>query len=426
MDSQQQDSQQHSEQEESAIPLFVLHPDSLWSSDSDSDSIPPIFRALLGMSWRDAYEDSEERGESPIVGQVRKREENTEDTEDTEESDTEDHEFKRRRYDESEYEPDPFYMKLSSGEEFYYTEHDGKSLLQIHEPNRMLRNILSQMPRNILHRLRYLAKFQHTEITEGPHHFTDLYHAVITGYIRECRLRRIFRTVLQRWRVYKMNRASITLVDPITLSPPEKTVTLYDWRTRKKYLFDAKSLATLIESQLLYQEYGFSVPHMPRNPWTNIDFTYLQLVSLYEQLQAHGELRWGFTTLRHHQFQREPWELYHRPALTMKAIRASVTLLDSRAAREMLEDFIIRQMEECRIIITDTLLHIYSVAIQRVPNHWYIESFKAIACQYWEAEQFGVRTPMILSACKALFKKQPQFVHELREMGIWNPPNPQN
>ena len=394
-------------QQQEGAPLFIFHPASLWNSDSDSDSMP-LFEALLGVSWR-------EHGQDTLLG-ARKR--------DDSDSDTEDPVTKRRRQDQTQdyepesYEPDPFFMKLSSGEEFYFTEEDGKDLINIHEPNVMLRNILADMPRKISNRMRYLAKFNHTEIMEGPRHFENVYDAVIAGYIRECRLRRIFRGVLQRWRIRKMNRASTVAIDPITLCPPEKTVTVYDWATRKRYLFDAKSLATLIDSQLLYNEYGFSVPQMPRNPWTNIEFTYIQLVSMYEQLQYHGELRWGFTTLRSHQFHKEAWELYHRPALTMKAIRASMTQLDTRAAREMLEDFIIRQMEECQMSMTDNILHIYSLAIQHVPNHWYIESFKSLACQFWEAEQFGVHAPGILSACRALFKKQPQFVRELREAGI--------
>jgi hypothetical protein len=383
--------------------LFIFHPASLWSSDSDSDSMP-LLESLLGVSWR---EQNQEQG---LLG-ARKREDSDSDSD----SDS-DPVMKRRRCEPDE--PDPFFMKLSSGEEFYFTEEDGKDLVNIHEPNVMLRNIIADMPRKISNRMRYLAKFNHTEIMEGPRHFENVYDAVIAGYIRECRLRRIFRGVLQRWRIRKMNRASTAAIDPITLSPPEKTVTVYDWATRKRYLFDAKSLATLIDSQLLYNEYGFSVPHMPRNPWTNIEFTYIQLVSMYEQLQHHGELRWGFTTLRSHQFHKEAWELYHRPALTMKAIRASMTLLDTRAAREMLEDFIIRQMEECQMTMTDNILHIYSLAIQHAPNHWYVESFKSLACQFWEAEQFGVRAPGILSACRALFKKQPQFVRELREAGI--------
>ena len=391
--------------EEAEAPLFIFHPASLWSSDSDSDSMP-LLESLLGVSWRD-----------PGLLGARKREESDSDSDS-------DPVTKRRRQEsdepdcEPDYEPDPFFMKLSSGEEFYFTEEDGKDLINIHEPNVMLRNIIADMPRKISNRMRYLAKFNHTEIMEGPRHFENVYDAVIAGYIRECRLRRIFRGVLQRWRIRKMNRASTAAIDPITLSPPEKTVTVYDWATRKRYLFDAKSLATLIDSQLLYNEYGFSVPHMPRNPWTNIEFTYIQLVSMYQQLQQHGELRWGFTTLRSHQFHKESWELYHRPALTMKAIRASMTLLDTRAAREMLEDFIIRQMEECQMTMTDNILHIYSLAIQHAPNHWYVESFKSLACQFWEAEQFGVRAPGILSACRALFKKQPQFVRELREAGI--------
>ena len=401
MDSQEQKSQ------EAQAPLFVFHPDSLWDSDSDS---MPLFEALLGMSWREQGPEQGQETQQGLLG-ARKREDSDSDSED------EDPVTKRRRCEES-YEPDPFFMKLSSGEEFYFTEEDGKDLLNIHEPNVMLRNILADIPRKISNRIRYLAKFNHTEIMEGPRHFENVYDAVIAGYIRECRLRRIFRGVLQRWRIRKMNRASTAAIDPITLSPPERTVTVYDWATRKRYLFDAKSLATLIESQLLYNEYGFSVPQMPRNPWTNIEFTYIQLVSMYEQLQYHGELRWGFTTLRSHQFHKEAWELYHRPALIMKAIRASMTRLDTRAAREMLEDFIIRQMEECNMSMTDNILHIYSLAIQHAPNHWYLESFKSLACQFWEAEHFGVHAPALLSACRALFKKQPQFVRELREAGI--------
>ena len=399
MDSQEP--QEPQESQEPMAPLFVFHPDSLWDSDSDS---MPLFEALLGMSWREQSQQSQEQG---LLG-ARKREDS--------DSEDEDPVTKRRRCES--YEPDPFFMKLSSGEEFYFTEEDGKDLVNIHEPNVMLRNILADMPRKISNRMRYLAKFNHTEIMEGPRHFENVYEAVIAGYIRECRLRRIFRGVLQRWRIRKMNRASTAAIDPITLSPPEKTVTVYDWATRKRYLFDAKSLATLIDSQLLYNEYGFSVPQMPRNPWTNMEFTYIQLVSMYEQLQHHGELRWGFTTLRSHQFHKEAWELYHRPALTMKAIRASMTRLDCRASREMLEDFIIRQMEECQIPMTDNILHVYSLAIQHAPNHWYVESFKSLACQFWEAEQFGVRAPALLSACRALFKKQAQFVRELREAGI--------
>ena len=155
MDSQEQKSQ------EAQAPLFVFHPDSLWDSDSDS---MPLFEALLGMSWREQNQESQEQG---LLG-ARKRD----DSDDSDDSDDEDPVTKRRRCES--YEPDPFFMKLSSGEEFYFTEEDGKDLLNIHEPNVMLRNILADIPRKISNRIRYLAKFNHTEIMEGPRHFENV------------------------------------------------------------------------------------------------------------------------------------------------------------------------------------------------------------------------------------------------------------
>jgi hypothetical protein len=54
----------------------------------------------------------------------------------------------------------PFYsyLKLKSGEEFNFTEEDGKMLLlnEIIEPNRLIRNIISKVPYRLRERMEYL------------------------------------------------------------------------------------------------------------------------------------------------------------------------------------------------------------------------------------------------------------------------------
>ena len=136
-----------------------------------------------------------------------------------------------------------------------------------------------------------------------------------------------------------MNKTSEKEIDPITLSEPEKEVYIYDWKNKRKFIFDAKSLAILIESKLMYHEYGFAVPQYPKNPKNNVEFSYKQLVSLYNQLKVHGESRWGFTTLREYNFNKNRWHMYHKSALTMNSIRFNISLLDTYEARDLFSDF---------------------------------------------------------------------------------------
>ena len=150
---------------------------------------------------------------------------------------------------------------------------------------------------------------------------------------------------------------------PITLSEPDKEVYIYDWSVKRKFIFDAKSLATLIESKLMYNEYGFPVPMYPRNPKNNVEFTYKQLISIYYQLKNYGELRWGFTTLREYNFNKNRWHMYHKSALTINSIKSSITLLDSFEARELFTDFIFAKMEELGLRHTNYIFNAYQTAM---------------------------------------------------------------
>ena len=55
------------------------------------------------------------------------------------------------------------YLRLKSGDEFHFTEDDGKNILlnEFLEPNRLIRNIISKVPIRIAERLDYLGKFKH-------------------------------------------------------------------------------------------------------------------------------------------------------------------------------------------------------------------------------------------------------------------------
>jgi len=248
--------------------------------------------------------------------------------------------------------------------------------------------------------------------------YYDLKEQVMESYIVETRLRNAMRNVLTRWRNHQMDKRHQDIVDPITLSEPEKRIVLYDWSMKKKFVFDAKSLSIHIETALLYHEEGFAVPSYPRNPWTNLDFTYRQLVSIYEQLKIHGELRWGFMTLRKHNFNKSIWHKYHHTSITLKAVQNSLVQLDSVNARDLLEDFIIMKINEVEDA-TPFLVNLYRTAIARVPCHWIIEQWKKAAFLHYESQHFGLnRTEIINRIRYVLLKKQSRLIYDLTEEGL--------
>lgn len=344
---------------------------------------------------------------------------------------------KYARYHENEKPIDYRTIELNTCTMMYFTEEDGQSLLlnEELEPNRFVRNIISKIPFSVKDRMIYLDKFRQNDAEYYGDYEDDTYDyegkkkllynlrdKVYTAYIKEWRLRAIFRKVVHRLRMNKIDKRATEEIDPITLSLPEKPVIVYDWSVKKKFVFDAKSLATFIESKLLYNEGGFALPIYPSNPWTNVEFTYAQLVSIYYQLSMHGELRWGLSTLYKYDFNKTVWHRYHHSALTMSAIKTSLIRLDSADARELLVDFILSKVDELQFRSSNRLDSVYRNAIQKVPTHWYIEECKAIAMVHYEAEHFGYnRLHAINQRCLKLFKKQKDFISELTSKGIIPP-----
>ena len=143
------------------------------------------------------------------------------------------------------------------------------------------------------------------------------------------------------------------------------------------------------------------------------------MITIYNQLKESGELGWGLVTLRKYNFDRSKWLRYHNSALTLSAIRISLKKLDSYDSREMLEDFIYLKMDELHIFSANYITYAYRQAIMKVPNHWYLEEFKAVAFNHYEAEHFGLNIDRTINdRCRRIFRKQQQFINEMIKMNV--------
>lgn len=328
-------------------------------------------------------------------------------------------EIKRRKLNHQPI--DYYYCQLNTREEFYFSREDEKKLILPSE-SLIIRNILGNAPSSIKDRLLYFAKFMKQGILYDDYQrilCVNVREELCRAYLREYRVRWAFRSLLCRWRIYVMNKRFKKEVDPITLSEPVQPVCVYDWTVKRKFEFEAKSISNLIESTLLYHEGGFAIPKYPRNPWTNLPFTYVQLLSIYHQLHSYGALGWCFHTLRQYNFSKSVWQMYHHSTITLSAIKSSIRLLESSDAKELLEDFIFSKMDELDIRSTTRTVHAFRVGMVNVPHHWFLEGCKQLAIQHFEAQHFNRnKAHLINPKFEELFKKLHLFLRELREKNL--------
>lgn len=313
-------------------------------------------------------------------------------------------------------------LVLSNGYTIRFRDGDERRLIlpDWFESSLTVRKIVASISRNVKKRLRFLNRFMDEEEGYDKNGNMIYYHLrdqVFESYLVETRLRNAMRKVLVLWRNYSMKKRTTETIDPIILSEPEKPVVIYDWKAKKRFTFDAKSLAIFIETQLLYHEVGFACPQNPRNPWTNLDFTYRELVSIYFQLKKYGELRWGLTTLRQVNFNLVVWFTYNKTTLIIKSIHNNIKQLDTEYARELLEDFIFKQIEDL-VPLTDIVIKAYRKGIEHDHNHWYIQRWKHMAMKYYEANHFGFNIECELETFReALLKRQYIFIKDMYKRG---------
>ena len=69
-----------------------------------------------------------------------------------------------------------------------------------------------------------------------------------------------------------------------TRIPAAAMVAIYDFKTRAKYVFHTNTILKTILASLKYCAYGISSPKAPKNPYTNLEWTKPQLISITQQI----------------------------------------------------------------------------------------------------------------------------------------------
>jgi hypothetical protein len=284
------------------------------------------------------------------------------------------------------------------------------------EPDELIRMLLKQN-RSIFS----LANFvnspypQEDKYCKINEEYTTRRDYLFAALIKEKRLKHAFTKLLQLWNIYKLDKKFTPIDDIITLSPIKKPVYIYDFKLKQKFTFEALSIANSIKSGILYYEQYFAAPKYPKNYYTNTEFKYEQLVSIYYQVLAHGVMNWVLSTYKECDFYLHRWCTYHKPHITMNAISNEICKLETYEGRELLIDFMINKIEELSgTDISDYVVKLYEYAVTYMADHNYIQRFKNIAIRHFEAEHF--KLPLRISInllCTPLVNYHPTFMNAI-------------
>jgi hypothetical protein len=222
-----------------------------------------------------------------------------------------------------------------------------------------------------------------------------------------CRWR--LKRFLTLWRLRHLRQ--LNDVDPITLSPFEQPIIIVSFPTRGKYVFEASSFVHEIHQKLLRSDGQIPTPVFPRNPLTNQNLTYGQLVSVYNQCLKYGRMKWTFQGLYHARFSLPLFLTLYRKSLRVNAVKTILNTYDNYDGMDMLIDFIERQHEEHE---SPCNLFIYRWSICHLPNERRINQWREF-CRSWYEKDILLEEQTEKQAAFARIQSQ--------TMAYCNPPN---
>jgi hypothetical protein len=157
------------------------------------------------------------------------------------------------------------------------------------------------------------------------------------------RVRWAMKQLIQRWRVRRLRVANTE--DVGTLERPKQPVYIYDWTTRTRYVFEAKSIFHDLKERLYHSEYLFPSALAPRNPFTNLPLTLGQTHFLVQDLQRLGYADAALLSFRDVGYQLTRFTSVCHGLLRAAAVRRLFRIPSSIEYQEVLYEFIQSQYE---------------------------------------------------------------------------------
>ncbi len=212
----------------------------------------------------------------------------------------------------------------------------------------------------------------------SPEVFEDLKNAIF----KINQLRFALRRFLNHWRLTRFNKTNEE--DLFTCEVPKHPIQIVDWNSKQIWTFEAKSLMMDFTNRLLHHEGSFEEPQAPRNPYTNVNLTAGQTISVYAQMLKYAiPNSFPFTAYRASHMNLNCFRFEHRIYLSINALRKTFEDITYYETRDKILDFIAmafdREEKEANV-------EAYHFVLRQYPNTDQLQKWKQLCLKYQEFE----------------------------------------
>lgn len=139
-------------------------------------------------------------------------------------------------------------------------------------------------------------------------------------FLRLFKIKRMMQKICRLWLYRKSMKNIVNTEDVVTMEVPKKPVYVINIQRRCSYVYEASTLRKAINNRLLSCDYMFVTPLYPLNILSNEEFTYMQSVSIYNQLKAYGACSWALERFKVYGFNLKMFETKCSQQLKLSAI----------------------------------------------------------------------------------------------------------
>jgi hypothetical protein len=160
-------------------------------------------------------------------------------------------------------------------------------------------------------------------------------------------LRWIYKRLIHRWRLARLK--TVNTEDPATCEIPKMPIVIYDWPTRSKYTFEARSLLRDIGSRLLNVSQWEAInpePLIPRNMLTNLALSIGQIHFMIDKLISLGLTSWEISAYKTACYSLDDFIRVNNYPLKISALKRVFGKPETLYCMELMLDFIEFEHEE--------------------------------------------------------------------------------
>ena len=139
-------------------------------------------------------------------------------------------------------------------------------------------------------------------------------------YLKLFKIRSAIKNISHIWIYRKCLKNIMNTEDIATMEIPKKPVYVINFERRCSYVYEASTLRKAINNRLLCCDYMFVTPLYPLNILSNENFTYMQSVSIYNQMREYGACSWAFERFKVYGFNLKVFEAKCSQQLKLSAI----------------------------------------------------------------------------------------------------------